>query len=1763
MADLFGDQFDNILSGTSGNDLIDGGAGNDTLYAGGGTDTLLGGDDDDTLVLDGPFAGGNFNGGSGNDTLRLLAGAMSPIAGPLGNAALLNTAAMSGVETLEFASLAGQQLNVLSTIGQLSGITTIAGGAGTDVLIVTVPNTGGAFFLPSFTLVDWTTGTDFLAFSAAGNTNPGISYTLTTADHEGNFTLLGGAGNDTLNGSDGVEVLNGNGGNDTLNGDGGDDVLIGGVGADTLEGGEGNDTLTGSADADIFRVSEGQDIVTDFLVGTDRVDVGEAGFTSFAQLQPYLSEVDGNAVWSFLYNGVVNTMTLQGVPLASLSASDFIFASPDVPIIESGSENADILLGSNVNDILNGLGGDDIIYGYAGNDTLNGGAGSDTIYTGGGQDFVDGGADNDTLILDGQVLSGSQLNGSTGIDSMVLTSDPAALLTKFGQITEYNLFDTTISSIERLQYNSLAGSGVSALLFYGGGLPNQIGTGLAANAELVGGDGMDTLALLAIGSGAYSLPTTFSYTNWQAPEHAWLPATGDVVALVGLGNFNYVLSAAEGNPGLQSLISGDGDDTLQGSEGMDILSAGGGINEVRGYGGNDALAIVNTYVPGNPTTFLTGAGSLYDGGNGTDFLTIGGYVNFQGALQSIEGIHLQPAFVAPVGSDDASQYEAVLELSGATVAALPGNLQIAGTGEIIVNLAIGGSFNGSGFQFLPNTDVIVTIRGTMGNESITGTGGSDIIFANGGQDTINAGDGDDYLMVTNPILGSSTYNGGAGFDTLMLMPQPGAPNNFGTISTTHSLLGNSVPVSIEAVQFNSGSNDALALIVLEPQRAASGMNTLIGGEGRDILVDVVFSAGTYTMPEYTLINWTSNILDIRSDFVTLVVNPSSGGNFVLNAREGLASTQSLVGGVGNDTLNGSSGSEFLDGRGGTNWLYGNGGNDALILINVTPFGGATTTNTYVGNLFDGGEGRDALDVTGVVNFQGTFVSIERVFFEPSFTATQSGQNSIAPGHLIVSAATAAGLASDFNLFGNGTFTVNLEGSTYFSAAGYTIEPGFTVNLIFNGGIGDDTIIGSAHADTMSGGGGGDMLTGGAGNDAIDGGLGNDTAILAGDAADFTIVYLGNATWQVTDNLAADGDEGVDILSNVEQLQIGLTTIVLNAPPIAQDQTLDTDEDLAAGGQVTAVDLENVTLSYGLVEGPEHGDLVFNPDGTYLYTPDPDYFGPDAFTFTASDGVSTSQVGTVSIEVAPVDNDPAAISGNLTGTITESTVTGAPNGTISGQLLADDPDGPTSFTPTSLAGTWGALTLGADGAWTYELADDDPFVAALKTGDVETDLFEISTLDGSSEFITITINGADDAAVIGGTTEATVVEAALAGGSSQAAGLLTISDVDDLAQFTAIVLLGLYGTFSLNSAGAWTYTLNNANPAIDGLSDGESLEEVFTVFAVDGTSQDVTVTIAGSNDIRTGTNSANSLIGTAGDDTLNGLGGNDTLVGGLGDDILNGDGGTDTASYAGLASGVTVNLAIVGPQNTGGGGSDTLNSIESLIGTVHADTLTGNSGVNALNGGDGNDVLEGGLGNDTLIGGTGIDTVSYATATAAVTVNLATTSSQNTGGAGGDTLSGFENLIGSAFADQLTGNTGANTITGGDGADRLTGGGGADQLLGGLGNDSFSFAALLDSTSVAQDTIFDFEGAGIAGGDLIDVSAIDAIPGGRNNAFTFIGDAAFSGVSGQLRFDNTLSAGFTIVQADTNGDGFADFQLALQWANNGATQLNLTQLDFVL
>jgi Ca2+-binding RTX toxin-like protein len=248
--------------------------------------------------------------------------------------------------------------------------------------------------------------------------------------------------------------------------------------------------------------------------------------------------------------------------------------------------------------------------------------------------------------------------------------------------------------------------------------------------------------------------------------------------------------------------------------------------------------------------------------------------------------------------------------------------------------------------------------------------------------------------------------------------------------------------------------------------------------------------------------------------------------------------------------------------------------------------------------------------------------------------------------------------------------------------------------------------------------------------------------------------------------------------------------------------------------------------------------------------------------------------------------------------------------------------------------------------------------------------------------------------------------------------------------------GLSGDILNGGAGSDTADYSDSNAAVTvnlsvkGESRGGTASGDFLSLI-----ENLTGSLAG-NDMLTGDKGANLLRGLGGKDTLTGNAGSDYLEGGAGADILKGGTGNDTASYATSNAKVSVDLRKTSTQTDGHAAGDKLSGMENLIGSKFDDTLTGTDGNNVITGGKGADVLKG-------LGGT--DTVSYAGSSKGVQVDLHKSAQTSVGDAKGDVLSGFENIIGSAFADTLTGTSGDNTFTGGRGGDAFRGGSGTDTV----------------------------------------------------------------------------------------------------------------------
>ncbi|VVT12632.1 calcium-binding protein [Erythrobacter sp. EC-HK427] len=269
-------------------------------------------------------------------------------------------------------------------------------------------------------------------------------------------------------------------------------------------------------------------------------------------------------------------------------------------------------------------------------------------------------------------------------------------------------------------------------------------------------------------------------------------------------------------------------------------------------------------------------------------------------------------------------------------------------------------------------------------------------------------------------------------------------------------------------------------------------------------------------------------------------------------------------------------------------------------------------------------------------------------------------------------------------------------------------------------------------------------------------------------------------------------------------------------------------------------------------------------------------------------------------------------------------------------------------------------------------------------------------------------------------------------------------------------------------------------------------------------------------------------GNAGADTMTGGAGNDNyFVDNLGDVVIEfADEGTDfVRSFVDFTLGENIELLRLALTASVGNGNALDNTIVTAGGAA---TLRGFDGNDNIRGSQFNDIIQGGRGNDTINGLSGADTID--------------------GGSGDDEIKG------SNGDDIIDGGTGNDTIFGGKDNDTITGGAGLDTMRGDIGADIFVFddGHFSGLTASTADTITDFDQAE---NDTIDLSLVDAILGGGDDAFTFIGSGAFSGTAGEVRFEQ--SGGVTMIFMDTNGNGNANLAIALTGL------INLTEADFIL
>jgi hypothetical protein len=588
---------------------------------------------------------------------------------------------------------------------------------------------------------------------------------------------------------------------------------------------------------------------------------------------------------------------------------------------------------------------------------------------------------------------------------------------------------------------------------------------------------------------------------------------------------------------------------------------------------------------------------------------------------------------------------------------------------------------------------------------------------------------------------------------------------------------------------------------------------------------------------------------------------------------------------------------------------------------------------------------------------------------------------------------------------------------------------------------------------------------------------------------------------------------------------------------------DSFVDIAVRGNDTDADGHSLTIT--AVSNPPNGSATINANGTIRYTPDPNFNGVDSFTYTISDGFGGSDTASVTVTVNPVDDLPTAAADSVS-------VNGPTPTALS--ILANDPDiDGGAKTVMSIAGS--AVTAGqtvtlasgatarlnADGTITYthfmpanRLVSAATAAATGAANFQAADSFTYALNGGSSATVSVTINGTDEP---GDFLIAPAGDAAMSGTAGGDLFLLHPSAALTIADAGA----GDDGFYFGASFGAGDSVNGGA-----GAGDQIALRGVYSL-----------------------TFAANAFVNV---ETIALLSGSDTAF----------EAAAGPASYALTFVDANVAAGQLLTINANGLAADeafTVNGAAESDGRFAfyagfgAETLTGGAGSDGFFFGAGRlnlatDRVDGLTGADDQLGLRGdfsqlvsfasltirnIDTIALISAkdprfgpTAEAfrynlrshDDNLAAGAQMTVTGAG---LAADESLAfdGAAELDgmfRLFGGAGADSLTGGALGDIIYGGLGADLLAGGGGDDRFIYLTAADSVAGAADVL-----AGFASGDKIDLAAIDAVAGGADDAFAFIGAAAFT-AAGQVRL--VQNGAEWLLEANVDADLAADLAIAI-------------------
>jgi trimeric autotransporter adhesin len=356
--------------------------------------------------------------------------------------------------------------------------------------------------------------------------------------------------------------------------------------------------------------------------------------------------------------------------------------------------------------------------------------------------------------------------------------------------------------------------------------------------------------------------------------------------------------------------------------------------------------------------------------------------------------------------------------------------------------------------------------------------------------------------------------------------------------------------------------------------------------------------------------------------------------------------------------------------------------------------------------------------------------------------------------------------------------------------------------------------------------------------------------------------------QVTDSFAYSATDGLAISASTLVVTVTGTNdgpqAVVDVAAVKEDTTiivtgnvLTNDKDLDAGDTLTVV-------SPGTLHGV-YGELSLSADGSYKYMLNNAAANvqslrggqqvTDSFAYSATDGLAIS-ASTLGATVTGTNDAPIAFAD--VAAVKEDTTVVATGNVLTNDKEVDSGDAlqVASTSVGTFQGTYGSLSLAADGSYSYTLNNGAANVQALGRNAGLTDTFAYSTQDNgdtplqATSALTVTITGTND-----GPQAVVDVAAVKEDGTTTVTGNLLTNDTDVDAGDTLTVvapgtLHGIYGDLTLAQNGSYNYTVNNAAANVQSLRGDQQVTDTFAYSATDGlasSASNLTVTVTGTND----------------------------------------------------------------------------------------------------------------------------------------------------------------------------------------------------------------------------------------------------------------------------------------------------------------------------